>query len=1386
VGEEARAVRSFPPPWFDDSIVQILGRESVTVGVGVVIDDARVLTCGHVVTSALAMPGSAGRSPPRLALGARLVVRRPWVHQESEIVMTVEAFTEAVGPDGTHDLALLVRAHGRFAFPNGPPRFIDSQRVPLQPVLLRGFPQDIRDPGLAATAEYRLVDRNPNGWFSIVAADAHGNEVRGGFSGGPAWGGESAGIVGIVSVADVERRTSALVPSAVLRRFVPEMKLSSANADVQIQGAHPLRRWLDRRLPKVHQLMVDGGFLQEPPDRATLLQYLERTAASAHHAIESKRRFIALAALDPRGTVPAPPLRDPVLSPLQQVIREIVGTSGGDGMTAEISAFTRRSRRIRNIVRRLLSARTPLVLLGEPGSGKSLTLQYTLRAIADQELRRQYPTACLLLRMGEFHSSGPVQAEDIWEYVSSRPETAEIWHLIPRLAETGRLLVMFDGLDEMSREGYSESLAGLSTFAQQLHQGKRRIPTLFSCRVADFSPAFQHRRLLLLPFNRSQVRAYLREQDTLFPLRIDGIDWSPDSLATYLVQAELPVQATNPFILWMLCQYLRSHGRWPQSRVQLLEHTAVATYEAKYGTVSDRLRAADFAAWARLALEITLRNQGSAIALKEAVSVCGSAEAVARGKHCGILIESRDQIGGSAGVMLRFDHHRWQEYFAAVELARGTDAPNPIPLNPQAFDSPRLQETLINVALLDGRNDLFAQLDAFVQEQVDLFALLEPGEKLPYDEEAVFADRIEFVGRLIAESSRDHVGVVSQTLSSAFEAATRSLAALGRATSQVKVLSAAWKARAPYLDEVVEQVFQSETGWARGHAVAVASYPGGLQSPERSLETEMTRSLAAGTFLHGVAEFPRIGRISKARGVWPLTILGSLLSFASIAAFVAILLVLRGVVVGLCESMGATDPEVAETVDSGRLVQAVDSVLARSMGATDSEVAEMFDSGRLVQAVDSMLASAPPEQAEPLKDLRNEALAVQALYRISVSLFRTYNDRSWWMMAGGALFVAIVAGLMLGFAEGRESRAWSFALYAGLVMLVGPVLLHGWRDIPPMSVRDIAVLVFFAWGLVWIIEEIAEIIVFGVDAATTATFAGVARLSSGRPVALRSSLRMMRERRDLGLARETWRFARGAVRVGLWATKAMLWALGILLCLFIILAVVGLAFGGGAEEAPTGAVIAGVVLFALAAIVLFLVVRRLLRAMWKTRVKLRELASGIFYLVGGLFYVGIVLWIVNAAAGAVLGWIGDGAGIDVETVWNQPNPSGVRLLSVLLVVGLLAIGALFLSIGWRAAKHLGRVVRLRRLPPTMSLAQWQDQLRVAGDMEEVARIIHWSSPQKLGITREQFLTALVAVEPLAARDPALAAWNERVNEMEGAIRQERISGVHEPADPTKA
>ena len=107
---------------------------------------------------------------------------------------------------------------------------------------------------------------------------------------------------------------------------------------------------------------------------------------------------------------------DKFIKPVHQVIRHLVSRQeqGGDFASAQIAVLNRKSRIVRNIAKPFSKTEDPLVLLGDPGTGKTMTLQQTALALASSESHRVFPIIPLYVRLGEFHVGGEWAPTTFW------------------------------------------------------------------------------------------------------------------------------------------------------------------------------------------------------------------------------------------------------------------------------------------------------------------------------------------------------------------------------------------------------------------------------------------------------------------------------------------------------------------------------------------------------------------------------------------------------------------------------------------------------------------------------------------------------------------------------------------------------------------------------------------------------------------------------------------------------------------------------------------------------------------------------------------------------------------------------------------------------------
>ncbi len=591
-------------------------------------------------------------------------------------------------------------------------------------------------------------------------------------------------------------------------------------------------------LPGLHYRLVRWGLAARPADFEAVHNYLDWFARAMARLNEVKQydrptRYVPVAGQE-MPPVPgadteyaARQSRAKVLRVIRRSVRLLAGLSaGGDQATAQLAGLNRASRPVRNVARLLRRRDEPVILLGDPGSGKSMTLREIGLRIARDGAARVQPPVVVYVRLGQYRSCRGDKPGEVWPLVRQSIPTeahARLRRLLPRLEEQRRLVVLFDGMDEMERPppasgrpSYGARVAVLSEFAQKYQGGVR---TLFACRINDFSPRFVHRQLVLLEFDRRQVREYLHDNLGPWPLHVAGESFTPDRMARRLLEnPELRETARNPLTLFLLTLFLTERRAWPATRAALFDHylrflfqqTPAAAVAAVFPEAAWQAACDD---WSRLAFLTTTRHAGTSLELAHLPADWDPQrrEAVIQtGRRCGLLV-----IDETDEQAIRFIHHRVQEYLTAYYLDRHEAALPAVDWR-ALLDTPRWQETLINLASIQQARS--PVLHAVVESLREVAA----AGALPAETERRLADRVVLASRVVRELGRDPAKLPPRFVES-FADGLKRLASVGRPTTQVKMLWA-WNNAAGLCPLAVLDVpLQSPIDWVREQALLLVS-----------------------------------------------------------------------------------------------------------------------------------------------------------------------------------------------------------------------------------------------------------------------------------------------------------------------------------------------------------------------------------------------------------------------------------------------------------------------------------------------------------------------------------------------------------------------------------
>lgn len=837
----------------DGAIVAVHGRHGKAVGF--LIDDCHVVTCAHVLDPELG--AVAPDHPPEIFF--------PLLQSHQPLTTEVAHWL----PDPNIDIAVL-RLLGDL--PSGAlPAPVDDGSATTHDlwgcaIAFFGFPEAVDDGGIWAEAQ--IKGRQANGWLQLEDDRARGYFIERGFSGTPIWDAEARAVRGIVLARDRNGsvRVGYAVPIAVILSAVPALTprrvvTQAHSAPARATPPTLFRYLLDRTVPRLHRWMTHWRWLADPGGRAALRSYLDGLRKRME---EQSTNYLPLSARSMPASLQLGPLdrhrpEREVTRIVRQRIRLFVsGLHGDTAGSAQIALLNRRSKLIRNLHATLLRSKSTLVLLGDPGTGKSMTLREVARRVVEREQYRVFPCVPIFVRLGNLQLPANPSTEDVLRYIVNQLP-ASVGAMFGDLFEQRRLIILFDGMDEMSRSRYVEYVRVLSAFAAEYGDW---IKTLFSCRINDFSPEFRHRQLVLIPFAKAQIQLYLATA-MVFPIAIGGRQYTARELTASLMHGDLPIEPSNPMNLFLLASYVDRNQAFPRSRAALFESYIVEAFRQRGQPMADAGKA--FSAWSLLGFEITRRNQGALIDTAEAFAVVarsslGSAASslIAAGLRCGVLVEELHPEGTS----LRFSHHRLQEYFAARHLKSSDDRVDWPPL----LDAPRWQETLVNLVAMGHGEPAVRSLVSLIEGQLESMGAEADDESQDSDDELqdiektklikqratgqrLLAERVELAARVLSERHSD-LTAVDAMLSPALTRAATHLVRDGNPSSQVRMLSAGRVLPSKQFANFVNDLLQSKLAWVRTQALVVATENASVVRMVGSdVPFEMARDIGAAQFV---------------------------------------------------------------------------------------------------------------------------------------------------------------------------------------------------------------------------------------------------------------------------------------------------------------------------------------------------------------------------------------------------------------------------------------------------------------------------------------------------------------------------------------------------------
>ncbi len=338
-----------------------------------------------------------------------------------------------------------------------------------------------------------------------------------------------------------------------------------------------------------------------------------------------------------------------------------------------------------DLVATLLKSKDPIVVLGEPGAGKSVSLSKVMLTLAREGLSQQAPKLPIYLRLGLFTRALTGGGDEMVEFARESlrglgGHAKRIEKDLDRYLDQGRVVFLLDAMDEMPRGDFDERFEAVKKL-NRLTPNK----ILCACRELDFQEDFPFLRARIQPFDRDRIKRFLR--GTLSEL---GREAFKEILSPANRFRDM---AHNPFFLKLLAEFYREYRRLPDSRAELMKVYEEKVFKRAGGRTTfpaDLEPEALRAVLARLAYIITTSRRGVTIPSADFVAQflpVAPSEGECRLKAYENKVEKVLEVavkerllhaepaplqsgaGGSAsGIVLSFHHHRLQEYYTAVYL----------------------------------------------------------------------------------------------------------------------------------------------------------------------------------------------------------------------------------------------------------------------------------------------------------------------------------------------------------------------------------------------------------------------------------------------------------------------------------------------------------------------------------------------------------------------------------------------------------------------------------------------------------------------------------------------------------------------------------------------
>lgn len=219
-----------------------------------------------------------------------------------------------------------------------------------------------------------------------------------------------------------------------------------------------------------------------------------------------------------------------------------------------------------------IQTHSKLVILGKPGSGKTTLLQYlALQCIEEAFLGDRVPVFLSLRSYAAFSRDN--QDWSLFNYLRYLWETQGISvKTIETLVQSGKILLLLDGLDEIHQADSENILQQIQQFADTYYQNQ----FVLTCRISSQFYYFNGFTYLeVADFDQQQIERFSQQW---FMAAAQNFTPNQTTLINHFLEQinreeNQPIRdlASTPLLLNLVCSVFRERGNFPSNRVKLYQ-----------------------------------------------------------------------------------------------------------------------------------------------------------------------------------------------------------------------------------------------------------------------------------------------------------------------------------------------------------------------------------------------------------------------------------------------------------------------------------------------------------------------------------------------------------------------------------------------------------------------------------------------------------------------------------------------------------------------------------------------------------------------------------------------------------------------------------------------